>query len=305
MTGVDELEHGRCVIIGAGPAGLTAAYELALMSVDSVVLEQDDVVGGLARTVEHHGYRFDIGGHRFFTRVPLISAWWEQMLGDDFQTCSRLSRIYYNGKFFDYPLRPLNALRGLGPIETLRIVASYAKARLLPHPKEHTFEAWVCNRFGSRLFEIFFKTYTEKVWGMKCSEIAADWDTPRRGAKLEAVYPHLPKISIDFAVMEKAPRVLVLEMDCKWVDLGSWAALEGVIDADADGNVIAAPRTVTLNARNNVLVSEDDHLIAAFGVEDLVVIHSADATLVCRKQDAQALKELVTKVTDRYEGCYR
>ena len=137
------------------------------------------------------------------------------------------------------------------------------------------------------------------------TEIAADWDTPRRGAKLEAVYPHLPKISIDFAVMEKAPRVLVLEMDCKWVDLGSWAALEGVIDADADGNVIAAPRTVTLNARNNVLVSEDDHLIAAFGVEDLVVIHSADATLVCRKQDAQALKELVTKVTDRYEGCYR
>ena len=179
MTGVDELEHGRCVIIGAGPAGLTAAYELALMSVDSVVLEQDDVVGGLARTVEHHGYRFDIGGHRFFTRVPLISAWWEQMLGDDFQTCSRLSRIYYNGKFFDYPLRPLNALRGLGPIETLRIVASYAKARLLPHPKEHTFEEWVCNRFGSRLFEIFFKTYTEKVWGMKCSEIAADWASQR------------------------------------------------------------------------------------------------------------------------------
>lgn len=137
------------------------------------------------------------------------------------------------------------------------------------------------------------------------SEIAADWDTPQRGAKLEAVYPHLPKISIDFAVMEKAPRVLVVEMDCKWVDLGSWTALEGVIDPDPDGNVIAAPETVTLNARNNVLVSEDDHLIAAFGVEDLVVIHSADATLVCRKQDAQALKELVTKVTDRYEGRYR
>jgi protoporphyrinogen oxidase len=179
MTREDEPECGRCVIIGAGPAGLTAAYELALMGVASVVLEQDGVVGGIARTVEHHGYRFDIGGHRFFTRSPLIAAWWEQILKEDFQTCSRLSRIYYNGKFFDYPLRPLNALRGLGPVETLRIVASYAKARLLPYPKEHTFEEWVCNRFGRRLFEIFFKTYTEKVWGMKCSEIGADWASQR------------------------------------------------------------------------------------------------------------------------------
>ena len=180
MRGVGEPEHGRCVIIGAGPAGLTAAYELALMGFAPVVLEQDDVVGGIARTVEHHGYRFDIGGHRFFTRVPLIRC----LVGANAQAtisrpASRLSRIYYNGKFFDYPLRPLNALRGLGLIETLRIVASYAKARLLPYPKEHTFEEWVCNRFGRRLFEIFFKSYTEKVWGMKCSEIGADWASQR------------------------------------------------------------------------------------------------------------------------------
>jgi mannose-1-phosphate guanylyltransferase len=137
------------------------------------------------------------------------------------------------------------------------------------------------------------------------SEIAEAWDSPQCQAKLEAIYPTLPKISIDFAVMEKAPRVLVVEMDCKWVDLGSWTALENVIEADANGNVIAAPRTVELNARNNVLVSEDDHLIAAFGVEDLVVVHSPDATLVCRKQDASALKDLATKVGDEYGVEYR
>jgi mannose-1-phosphate guanylyltransferase len=135
-------------------------------------------------------------------------------------------------------------------------------------------------------------------------EIAEAWESSQRQGKLEAIYPNLPKISIDFAVMEKAPRVLVVEMDCKWVDLGSWTALEGVIEPDADGNVLAAPRTVELSARNNVLVSEDDHLIAAFGVEDLVVVHSPDATLVCRKQDAQRLKELVAKVTDEYSQEY-
>ena len=137
------------------------------------------------------------------------------------------------------------------------------------------------------------------------SRIADVWDSRHRQEELEAVYPELPKISIDFAVMEKAPRVLVVEMDCQWVDLGSWTALEGVISPDADGNVTAAPRTVTLDARGNVLVSEEDHLIAAFGVEDLVVVHSPDATLVCRKQDAQALKMLIEKVEETTGGRYR
>ena len=172
-------ERGRCVIIGAGPAGLTAAYELSEMGGAPTVLEQDSVVGGLARTVEHCGYRFDIGGHRFFTKVPLINEWWDKILGDDLLTRSRLSRIYYNGTFFDYPLHPINAFRGLGPIEALRIVASYVWARIFPAPQEKTFEEWVCNRFGRRLFEIFFKTYTEKVWGMRCGDIGAEWAAQR------------------------------------------------------------------------------------------------------------------------------
>ena len=169
----------QCVIIGAGPAGLTAAYELSENGADVIVLEQDRIVGGIARTVEHKGYRFDIGGHRFFSKVPLINEWWTKILGDDFQPRSRLSRIHYNGKFFDYPLRPINALRGLGPVEAILIMASYVRARTFPTAEEKSFEEWVCNRFGRRLFEIFFKTYTEKVWGRKCSEIGADWASQR------------------------------------------------------------------------------------------------------------------------------
>ena len=167
------------MIIGAGPAGLTAAYELSQTGFVPLVLEQDQIVGGIARTVEYEGYRFDIGGHRFFTKVQSIDDWWKNVLNDDMLVCSRLSRIHYNNKFFDYPLKPLNALVGLGPIETLRVATSYVAAQIFPYATEATFEQWVCNRFGRRLYEIFFKNYTEKVWGMKCSEIGSDWAAQR------------------------------------------------------------------------------------------------------------------------------
>ncbi len=136
-------------------------------------------------------------------------------------------------------------------------------------------------------------------------EIAAAWDTPEGPSRLEAIYPALEKISIDFAVMEKAPRVLVVEMDCTWVDVGSWTALEAVVGADTDGNVINAPRTVNLGSRGNVVVSEDDHLIATIGVDDLVVVHSPDATLICTKSNAQNLKDLVAKVHEEHGEQYR
>ncbi len=167
------------VVIGAGPAGLTAAYELGRLGLDGVVLERDHAVGGLSRTVEHRGYRFDIGGHRFYTKVPLVQEIWDELLGADLITRDRLSRIYYRGRYFDYPLKPINALSGLGPVEALRICASYTKTQLFPLPEERTFEEWVVNRFGRRLFEIFFKSYTEKVWGVPCTEIAADWAAQR------------------------------------------------------------------------------------------------------------------------------
>ena len=169
----------RCIIIGAGPAGLTAAYELSQANMSPLVFEQDTVVGGIARTVEYAGYRFDIGGHRFFTKVQSIDDWWKKMLDDDLLVRSRQSRIYYNGKFFDYPLKPVNAIIGLGPLETFRVGLSYVVSQLFPHPVEENLEQWVSNRFGRRLYEIFFKNYTEKVWGMKCTEIGADWAAQR------------------------------------------------------------------------------------------------------------------------------
>jgi len=173
------MSHSPVLIIGAGPAGLTAAYELAKLGLRSVVLEADGQVGGLARTVNYQGYRFDIGGHRFFSKVPLINALWQEILGEDFLVRPRLSRIHYGGHFFDYPLKALNALAGLGPLEALLVGLSYTKAKLLPAKEETNFAQWVSNRFGSRLYQIFFKTYTEKVWGIPCTEISADWAVQR------------------------------------------------------------------------------------------------------------------------------
>jgi len=169
----------RCVVIGAGPAGLTAAWELDRLGLSSLVFEADTLVGGIARTVEYKGYRFDIGGHRFFTKIEEIQRIWEEVLGEDFLRRPRLSRIYYDGKYFDYPLRPMNALVGLGPVEAARIGTSFAWAQLFPSRREDTFEEWVTNRFGRRLFELFFKSYTEKVWGISCAEIRAEWAAQR------------------------------------------------------------------------------------------------------------------------------
>ena len=170
---------GKTIIIGAGPAGLTAANELLTLGRSAEVYEKDAVVGGISRTAKYRGYRFDIGGHRFFTKVPAVQELWEEVLGEDFLERPRLSRIYYNDNFFDYPLKPLNALRGLGPIEAGRVGLSYLWAQVAPHPNENNFEEWVTNRFGRRLYEVFFKTYTEKVWGMPCTEISADWAAQR------------------------------------------------------------------------------------------------------------------------------
>jgi protoporphyrinogen oxidase len=173
------------IVIGAGPAGLTAAYELTQRSWPVLVLEADRQVGGIARTVEHRGFRFDIGGHRFFTKIEIVSRLWRSMLGEDFLTRPRVSRIYYHGRFFDYPLRPLNAFRNLGIITSTRVLLSYLWIKLFPVAPEDSFEAWVTNRFGRRLYEMFFRTYTEKVWGIPCHEIGAEWAAQRiRGLSL-------------------------------------------------------------------------------------------------------------------------
>jgi protoporphyrinogen oxidase len=170
---------GRVIVIGAGPAGLTAAVQLCRRHVPVTVLEKDSLVGGIARTVEYKGYLYDIGGHRFFTKLPEVEKLWHELLDGDFLVRPRMSRIYYRGKFFDYPLRPFNALSNLGLFTSLHVISSYLQARLNPCPMEDTFEEWVCNRFGRKLFDIFFRTYTEKVWGLPCSEIRAEWAAQR------------------------------------------------------------------------------------------------------------------------------
>ena len=174
-----EEPQGRCVIIGAGPAGLTAAWELRKAEVPVVVFEKDRMVGGISRTESYKGYRYDIGGHRFFTKVEIVEKWWIDILKGEFLTRPRLSRIYYNDRFFDYPLKPINALTNLGIFEAIRCLASFAVAQVWPSRDEKTLDRWVSNRFGTRLYQIFFKTYTEKVWGMPCSEISADWAAQR------------------------------------------------------------------------------------------------------------------------------
>jgi protoporphyrinogen oxidase len=173
-----EIQH--VVIMGAGPAGLTAAYELLKNDVPITVLEKDpSYVGGLARTVEHKGYRFDIGGHRFFSKNQEVEDLWTEILGTEMLTRDRLSRIYYEGRYFAYPLKAFNALWNLGPVETIRCLASYGRARLRPIANPRSFEEWVRNQFGWRLYRIFFKTYTEKVWGISTTELSADWAAQR------------------------------------------------------------------------------------------------------------------------------
>jgi len=169
----------KVVIIGAGPAGLTAAYELSKAGVKPIVLEMGSRVGGIARTEVYKGYRMDIGGHRFFTKVTEVEAMWHEVLGDDFLTRPRLSRIYYDRKFILYPLRFVDALSKLGLARSAVILLSYFQSKLFPYRQENNFEEWVSNRFGRRLYRIFFKTYTEKVWGVPCTQLSAQWAAQR------------------------------------------------------------------------------------------------------------------------------
>ncbi|SDM85533.1 Protoporphyrinogen oxidase [Methylobacterium phyllostachyos] len=172
--------HTETLVIGAGPAGLTAAYLLSKQGRSVTVLERDPTqVGGISRTVSHNGYLFDIGGHRFFSKSKAVVDLWDELLPNDFIERPRLSRIYYRGRYYAYPLKAFEALRNLGLFTSAACMASYAWARLRPVREPKTFHAWVRNQFGERLFSIFFKTYTEKVWGMSCDAISADWAAQR------------------------------------------------------------------------------------------------------------------------------
>ena len=174
--GVVSSKKNKTIIIGAGPSGITAGLEiLKNCKHDVVILEKDNVVGGLSKTTDYKGCKFDIGPHHFITHSPIIEQWWKDLMKGDFHPRKRFTRIYYKNYFFNYPLEPVNIFKGLGVIESLKCILSYIRICMFPIKKVQSFSDWVTNRFGDRLFNTFFKTYTEKVWGIKCDEISADW----------------------------------------------------------------------------------------------------------------------------------
>ena len=250
------------IIIGGGPSGLTAAYELTKQQQTPIVLEKNDKVGGIARTENYRGYHFDMGGHRFFTKSVQVQQFWQEILGDDFLRRPRLSRIFYKNKYFHYPLKPFNALLGLGPIEGIRIIGSYLRWHLFPYKQEETFEQWVTNRFGKRLFETFFKSYTEKVWGIPCSELKAEWAAQRiKDLSLKTA------ITAMFLKPQETIKTLIEEFDYPRRGPGMlWTAVQDRINAQGgdvqlNSNVVGIQRdgqritgvTVAENGRTHTL----------------------------------------------------
>src|SRR5437763_7591567 len=177
--GADITREHPVVVLGGGPAGLTAGYLLSKQGKPVIVLESTDQVGGIARTEVRDGYRFDLGGHRFFTKVKEVDDLWHEIMKEEFLKRPRQSRIYWNDKFLDYPLEGMDVIKKLGPIELLRCGLSYLWAAIKPKGREESFEQWVSNRFGKRLYNHFFKTYTEKLWGVSADEIRAEWAAQR------------------------------------------------------------------------------------------------------------------------------
>jgi protoporphyrinogen oxidase len=260
MSSTDRTEEAgdehAIVVVGAGPAGLTAAYQLSKRHVPVTVFEADSVVGGISRTVERDGWRFDIGGHRFFTKVAAVEALWHEILPDgEFLVRPRMSRIYYGGNFYDYPLRAANALRNLGVMEALRCVLSYVWARLRPPRDQSSFEGWVAARFGWRLYRTFFKTYTEKVWGVDATEIQADWAAQRiknlslGKAVLNALLPRRNQKDITSLIEEfEYPRLGPGMMWEQARDAVEAAGVDVVMEAPVTAIHVAGGRAVAVTA---------------------------------------------------------
>jgi protoporphyrinogen oxidase len=270
----------KVIIMGGGPAGLAAAYDLAKNGVPNIVLERECQVGGISKTIVYKDYYFDLGGHRFFTKFPEVNQLWQEVLAGNFRKTPRLSRIYYRNKFFNYPLTPMNALFGVGIGTTLLIILSYLKAKAFPASTEETFEQWVSNRFGSKLYSLFFKTYTEKVWGIPCSSIQAEWAAQRiKGLSLSsAIYnalfkPKNTKIvtlidAFDYPVY--GPGMMYNEMKTKAELSGAAKVYTNceVIKVNHTGHSVKSLEYVDADGHSQLL--EGNHFISSIPITDLI-----------------------------------
>jgi protoporphyrinogen oxidase len=287
----------KIIIAGAGPAGLTAAYEACKQGLSPVVFEKDGEVGGISKTVNHKDYLFDLGGHRFFTKYDDVKKIWDEILGEDFLTRPRLSRIYYNNNFFYYPIKPLNALKNLGLINSISVMLSYMSSQIRPYKNVKNFEEWISNKFGKKLFNIFFKTYTEKVWGISCKEIQADWAAQR-----------IKSLSLGKAILNSIGflgkgRVTTLIDEFQYPRKGPgqmWNTAKKLIEQKGGSVELNAP-VVQINRKNDKIVSamiknndshqevSGDHFLSAIPLRDLVQAIKPDAPVEVLKA-AQDLK---------------
>ncbi|HMG42464.1 MAG TPA: NAD(P)/FAD-dependent oxidoreductase [Acidimicrobiales bacterium] len=270
-------DPGQVVIIGAGPAGLTAAYQLSKAGFTSTVLEADSVVGGISRTVVRDGYRFDLGGHRFFTKVTPVENLWHEILSDEeFLQRPRKSRLYYRGKFYDYPIKPLKALRNLGFVEALRCGFSYLWAKVRPPKDQSMFEGYMVANYGWRLYGHFFKAYTEKVWGVEASEISADWGAQRvKGMSLwNAVWEPVRSRFLG-ARRSKTDQVTSLIEEFQYPKYGPgmmWERCHELVESAGTKVIFDTPVTKIRHADGRAVsvVTESDGVTAEYAVDHLV-----------------------------------
>ena len=292
------------VVLGCGPAGLAAAYELAKKGRQVICLEKDNMVGGISRTICRNGFRFDIGGHRFFTKISRVNELWNEVLGNDLLIRPRLSRIYYNNKFFNYPLKPVNALVGLGIFKSIEILCSFLAIRVKPYSREDTFEQWISNRFGKKLYQIFFKTYTEKVWGMPCENIKAEWAAQRiKGLSLTSV--------VKAALLgNRRNKIKTLIEEFSYPRFGPGQMYETMAEKikKMGGKVLLQNKCTKLNTKNGEIISvqvsckggktkqvEGDHFISSIPIDELVLgMNDTVPKTVCQSARKLSYRSLLT-----------
>ncbi|HHV58694.1 MAG TPA: NAD(P)/FAD-dependent oxidoreductase [Clostridiaceae bacterium] len=266
------------VIMGAGPAGLAAGYELAKNNCKPMLFESQDQVGGISKTIKYRDFYFDLGGHRFFTKFNEVNNLWHEVLGADFIKVPRLSRIYYKNRYFNYPLTPLNALTGMGIFDTVKITSSYLYSKIFPYSREDTFEQWVSNRFGRKLYSMFFKTYTEKVWGIPCSQIQAEWAAQRikglslKTAVLNAISRknnNIKTLINEFDYPTHGPGMMYNRMKDKIEDMGGKVYINSRVDKiNTEGSKIKSLEYIDKDGRRNIV--EGRYFISSIPLTELI-----------------------------------